>query len=279
MKGQGQGLRGPPGTNRTGHGSHGGGAERREGRGGRGAPTAGRAAGAVHPPRHPTNAGALHPPPPPPPRPPLQHQPRRRRPHPPPTPPDPSTSQPPPPRRERSRHGWPLPQRRGGGARRRRRRHRGRRGSPRGGQRGPGPGTGTGTRSQTPLGGEALPLVVEVYRWLSWACSGTTRGMRNRPFDDVLLWRDGGNQEVPPGAWAAPDNHEGVLWLVIWAAWPDREPTCPAFLDGGGVLRSTDADANNWLPRALRNALTHWRYHRQNPPPPQPQPPHKRRRR
>ena len=50
-----------------------------------------------------------------------------------------------------------------------------------------------------PLGGEALPLVVEVYGWLSWACSGTTRGMRNRPFDAVLLWRDGGNREVPPG--------------------------------------------------------------------------------
>ena len=48
---------------------------------------------------------------------------------------------------------------------------------------------------------------------------------------------------------------------------------------GKAVLRITDADANNWLPRALRNALTHWRYRRQNPPPPQPQPPDKRRRR
>ena len=44
-----------------------------------------------------------------------------------------------------------------------------------------------------PLGREALPLVVEVYGWLSWACSGTTRGMRNRLFDAVLLRRDGGN--------------------------------------------------------------------------------------
>ena len=26
------------------------------------------------------------------------------------------------------------------------------------------------------------------------------------------------------------------------------------------MLRITDADANNWLHRALRNALTHWRY-------------------
>ena len=104
-----------------------------------------------------------------------------------------------------------------------------------------------------PLGGEALPLVLELYGWLSWACSGTTRGMRNRPF-------------------------ERVLQAVIRVAWPDREPTWPAFLEGGAVLRIKDADANNWLPRALRNALTHWRYRRRNPPPPQPQPPHKRRR-
>ena len=130
-----------------------------------------------------------------------------------------------------------------------------------------------------PLGGEALPLVVEVYGWLSWACSGTTRGMRNRPFDAVLLRRDGGNLEVPLGGWAAPEDHERVLRTVIWAVWPDRKPTWPAFLEGGAVLRITDADANNWLPRALRNALTHWRYRRPNPPLPQPQPPHKRRRR
>ena len=66
---------------------------------------------------------------------------------------------------------------------------------------------------------------------------------------------------------------------MIWAAWPDREPTWPAFLEGGAVLRITDAEANNWLPRALRSALAHWRYRRRNPPLPQPQPPHKRRRR
>ena len=130
-----------------------------------------------------------------------------------------------------------------------------------------------------PLGAEALPLVVEVYGWLGWACSGTTRGMINRPFDAVLLRRDGGNREVPPGGRAAPEDHERVLRTVIWAAWPDREPTRPAFLEGGAVLRITDADANNWLPRALRNALTRRRYCRRNPPPPQTQPPHKRRRR
>ena len=67
--------------------------------------------------------------------------------------------------------------------------------------------------------------------------------------------------------------------MVIRVVWPNREPTWPAFLEGGVVLRITDADANNWLPRALRNALTHWRYRRRNLPPPQPQPPRKRRRR
>ena len=108
---------------------------------------------------------------------------------------------------------------------------------------------------------------------------GATRGMRNRPFDAVLLRRDGGKREVPPGGWAAPEDHERVLRSVIRAAWPDRGPTWPAFLEGGAVLGITDADANNWLPRALRSVLTHWRYRRRNPRPPQPQPPHKRRRR
>ena len=70
-----------------------------------------------------------------------------------------------------------------------------------------------------PLGDEALPLVVEVYGWLGWASSGTTRGMRNRPFNAVLLRRDGGNREVPPGGWAAPEDHERVLRSVIRAAW------------------------------------------------------------
>ena len=86
------------------------------------------------------------------------------------------------------------------------------------------------------------------------------------------------NLTRPRGGWAAPEDHERVLRSVIRAAWPDREPTWPAFLEEGAVLRITDADANNWLPRALRIALAHWRYRRHNPPPPQPQPPHKRRR-
>ena len=96
-----------------------------------------------------------------------------------------------------------------------------------------------------PMGGEALPLVVEVYGWLSWACSGNARGMRNRPFDAVLLGRDGGNREVPPGGWAAPEDHERILRTVIRAAWHDRAPTWPAFLEGEAVLRIMDADANN----------------------------------
>ena len=51
-----------------------------------------------------------------------------------------------------------------------------------------------------PLGGEALPLVMEVYWWLSWATSRITRGLRNRSFDALLLRRDRGDQEVPRGA-------------------------------------------------------------------------------
>ena len=77
----------------------------------------------------------------------------------------------------------------------------------------------------------------------------------------------------------AQEDHERVLWDVIRAWWPDREPTWPAFLEGGAVLRDTDAEANNWLPRVLRTALTHWRYRQRNPPLLQPQPGHKRRRR
>ena len=84
-----------------------------------------------------------------------------------------------------------------------------------------------------PLGEETLPLVGEVYGWLCWANQGTSRRSRNRPFDAVLLRRDGGNREVPPGGWAAPEDHERVLRSVIRAAWPDRGPTWPAFLERG----------------------------------------------
>ena len=88
-----------------------------------------------------------------------------------------------------------------------------------------------------------------------------------------------GNLEVPPGRWVAKEEHERVLVAVIRAGWPDREQIGPVFLGGGAVLRVTDAEANNWLPRALRTALNHWRYRRRNPPLAQRQPPHKWRRR
>ena len=81
-----------------------------------------------------------------------------------------------------------------------------------------------------PLGGEALLLVVEVYGWLGWATSATTRGLKNRSFDAVLLRRDGGNREVPPGGRAAQEDHKRVLQGMIQAGWPDREPMWAAFL-------------------------------------------------
>ena len=108
---------------------------------------------------------------------------------------------------------------------------------------------------------------------------GDHQGPEEPAFRCLTLRRDGGNREVPPGDWAAPEDHERVLRSVIRAAWPDRGLTSPAFLEGGAVLRITDTDANNWLPQALRSALAHWCYRRRNPPPPQPQSPHKRRRR
>ena len=130
------------------------------------------------------------------------------------------------------------------------------------------------------LGGKALRLVIEVYRWLSWATSGTTRGLTNRPFDAVLLRRDRGNQEVPTGGWVAREDHESVLWAVIRAGWPNRGPEWLSFLEGGAAgIRVTHAEANVWLHRALRTALSHWCYRPRHPPPPKPQPPRKQRRR
>ena len=105
-----------------------------------------------------------------------------------------------------------------------------------------------------PLGGEALPLVMKVYGWLGWASSGTTRGMRNQPIDAVLLQGDGGNRKVLSGGGVAQEDQERVLQAIIRAEWPDMEPTSPAFLEGGALLRVTDAEANNWLHRALRTA-------------------------
>ena len=87
-------------------------------------------------------------------------------------------------------------------------------------------------------------------------------GLGNRPFDAVLL----------RGAWVAREDKEEVRRAVNWAGWSDRGPKWRAFSEGGAVLRVTHAKANNWLSRALRTALTHWRYQPQRPTPPQPSP-------
>ena len=76
--------------------------------------------------------------------------------------------------------------------------------------------------------------MMEVYGWLNRATLGTTRGLRNRPFDAVVLRRDGGNPEVPPGGWVAREDYERVLRAVIRAGWTDQELTWPVFLEGGG---------------------------------------------
>ena len=120
---------------------------------------------------------------------------------------------------------------------------------------------------------------MEVSGWLNWAYSETTRGLRNLPFDAVLLRRDEGNREVPPGGWVAREDPERVLRDVNWAGWPNQGREWPAFLEEGAVLRITDAEPNVWLPRAQGIALSHWRYRRRNLSPLQPQPPRKQRRR
>ena len=53
----------------------------------------------------------------------------------------------------------------------------------------------------------------------------------------------------------AREEHERLLRAIINAGWPEREPGWPAFLEGGVMLRVMDADANWWMPRALRTAL------------------------
>ena len=88
-----------------------------------------------------------------------------------------------------------------------------------------------------PLRGEALPLVMEVYGWLGLASSGTTRGMRNRPFDAVLLRRDGGNREVPPEGPGGPrGSREGPPGRG--SGWVARQGADVAGVPGGGGRRS-----------------------------------------
>ena len=80
----------------------------------------------------------------------------------------------------------------------------GQQGEPAGGAEGARPWDRDWGTVPDPLGDQALPLVGGVCGWWSWANQGTTRGLRNRPSDAVLLRRDGGNREVPPGGMGSP---------------------------------------------------------------------------
>ena len=130
-----------------------------------------------------------------------------------------------------------------------------------------------------PLGGEALPLVMQVYGWLSWATSGTTRGLRNQPFDAVLLWRHVGKQEPPPGGRTGSGGPRKCPPGLDLGGIARSGAGMTGFPGRQGVLRVTNAEANVWLPRALRTAFGHWRYCPRTPPPLQPQPPRKQRHR
>ena len=96
-------------------------------------------------------------------------------------------------------------------------------------------------------GGVALPAVPEVLEWLNWA---TCRYRRKRAFDDVFLRRHGGDREAPPGGRMAREDHKRILRAIIHPGWPDRDSGWRPFMDGGAVLRVTDADTNGWFPRA-----------------------------
>ena len=48
------------------------------------------------------------------------------------------------------------------------------------------------------------------------------------------------------------EDHKRVLRAMTWARWPDQEPGWPAFLEGGAALCVMHAEADAWLPRALR---------------------------
>ena len=73
-----------------------------------------------------------------------------------------------------------------------------------------------------PLGGLALPLVMEVYGWLSCATSGTRRGLRNRQFDAMLLRRDRKKPKVPPRRWVAREDQGTVIRAMIRRDGPTR---------------------------------------------------------
>ena len=90
------------------------------------------------------------------------------------------------------------------------------------------------------LGDETVPVVLEALGWLNWATSGYCR---TRFFNDVLIRRDGGNQEVSPRGWIAEKGKERTLWDITRTGWLKREPRSPAFLGGGLVLRNGDPTA------------------------------------
>ena len=95
-------------------------------------------------------------------------------------------------------------------------------------------------------------------------CRAPPEGQGQPGSDPRGVGDPGGPREGPPGRDSGGMARQGA--------------DVAGFPGGGAVLRITDAEANNWLPRALRTALTHWHYCRRNPLPPQPQPPSKQRR-
>ena len=150
----------------------------------------------------------------------------------PPNPHDPTTSQP-PARRGRSRRGWP---RRGGGAR-----------------RGPG-AAGTGAAGGAGARGTGAPALGPGLGYGPGPSEGSgppPGGGGVRVVELGLLGDHQGDEEpalrcrappegrgepgsAPSGGGAAPEDHDRVLRAVIRLVWPDREPTWPAFLEGGG---------------------------------------------
>ena len=130
-------------------------------------------------------------------------------------------------------------------------------------------------RNPRPLGGETLPLVLEVYGLLNLATSGY---MRNLPFNGVRLWRDRGSLEVPSGGPVAQEDDESALGHVIRLDGPTGSRGGRLSWRVGAVLRVTDTEDSFLLLGTLLAALIQWRCRLRNPPPPQPETPQKRRR-
>ena len=285
----GQGRRRPLGTGRAGRGGRRARAGRRAKDGERGAPATRRPAGAVHPPRYPADAGAPCQPPPPPPRAPLHHLPRRR---------GPGPHQPPRPPYHPACHPHSGAPRGPAPAAREPRAEPARMAAApaaRGSSAAPAP------QAQKPQADPARGAEGSRGNWArDWDAVPDPPGGRGPPPGDGGVWvaelrhlRNHQGVEEPALRWRAPPDGQGEPGSAPGVAggprgprkgppgpdlggWPDREPKSPAFLEGGAVLRVTDAEANNWLPWALRTALTHWRYRWRSATPRQPQPPYKR---